>query len=89
MRPPHRTQARPLCILSLGLMLIAASTFAGLWFPKMLHDKIIDASIGESFAVLLPFLGGVALFEEKLTVLTPSPRVNPPFSLISRSLLDD
>eukprot|EP00518_Triparma_eleuthera_P019180 CAMPEP_0197551568 /NCGR_PEP_ID=MMETSP1320-20131121/5075_1 /TAXON_ID=91990 /ORGANISM="Bolidomonas sp., Strain RCC2347" /LENGTH=991 /DNA_ID=CAMNT_0043112085 /DNA_START=13 /DNA_END=2988 /DNA_ORIENTATION=+ len=39
------SKARPLCILSLGLMLIAAGAFAGLWFPKMIHDKMIDASI--------------------------------------------
>jgi len=45
--PPYhrdRNQSRSLCCISTGLIVISASTFAGLFAPKYIHNKFLDAS---------------------------------------------
>ena len=40
-------QARPLCILATGLVFLSIGMFIGLFAPKYIHDKMIDASVGK------------------------------------------
>mmetsp|Transcript_23531 Transcript_23531/g.49004 ORF Transcript_23531/g.49004 Transcript_23531/m.49004 type:complete len:969 (-) Transcript_23531:97-3003(-) len=43
--PKKTSKARPLCILSTGLIFLSLGTFAGLFVPKYIEKKIIDASV--------------------------------------------